>query len=154
MTELFFYHLEQHKLERVLPLLLAKTLERGWKAVVECASQERADALDAHLWTYADDSFLPHGLAASPDAERQPVLITTDDSNANKAEVRFFVDGARPANGAEDGLASAYQRLVYLFDGRDPAATQAARTDWKALRDVHDVTYWKQDANGRWEKQG
>ena len=35
MTEILFYHLQHQPLERVLPTLLEKTLERGWRAVVQ-----------------------------------------------------------------------------------------------------------------------
>ena len=61
MTEMLFYHLQRQPLERVLPTLLERSLERGWRVVVQAPSEERVDALDAHLWTYRDDSFLPHG---------------------------------------------------------------------------------------------
>ena len=60
MTEVLFYHLQNMSLESVLPPLLEKSLERGWRVVVQSTSPERTDALDAHLWTYSDDSFLPH----------------------------------------------------------------------------------------------
>ena len=43
MAEVLFYHLETRPLEAVMPLLLEKTLERGWRAVVEVGSRERAD---------------------------------------------------------------------------------------------------------------
>jgi len=48
--------------------------ERGWRVAVQGASEERLDALDAHLWTYKDDGFLPHGTWREPDAAEQPVL--------------------------------------------------------------------------------
>ena len=60
MTEVLFYHLQNMSLESVLPPLLEKSLERGWRVVVQSTSQERTEALDAHLWTYRDNSFLPH----------------------------------------------------------------------------------------------
>ncbi len=60
-TEVLFYHLERQPLERVLPSLLEKTLERGWRAVVQSGSEERLESLDTALWTYSEDSFLPHG---------------------------------------------------------------------------------------------
>lgn len=78
MTEVLFYHLENQPLERVIPVLLEKTLERGWRAVVETSSRERAEALDTALWTYRDESFLPHGVAGGPTDALQPVLITTE----------------------------------------------------------------------------
>src|ERR1039458_6988444 len=61
MTEMLFYHLQGQKLEGVLTPLLEKSLERGWTVIVQGGSQERIEALDAHLWTYRDDGLLPHG---------------------------------------------------------------------------------------------
>ena len=149
MAEILFYHLQRRPLEDVLPGLLERCLERGWRATVQTGSQERAEALDAHLWTYRDDAFLPHGLAGGDAAAEQPVLLTSDTSNTNGAEVRFFVDGA--PLGTLDG----YRRIAILFDGNDPAAIDAARNWWKQFReDGHDATYWQQNANGRWEEKG
>ncbi len=149
MTEILFYHLENQPLERVIPVLLEKTLERGWKAVVEAGSRERAEALDATLWTWRDDSFLPHALAGSDTDPLQPVVITTDSDNPNAANVRFFVDRAVPKDIA------GYERIVFLFSGHDPDAIAEARAAWKTLSSTgeHAVTYWQQDASGRWVKK-
>lgn len=148
MTEVLFYHLENQPLERVIPVLLEKTLERGWKAVVEAGSRERAEALDTTLWTFRDDSFLPHGLAGGDMDAEQPVLITAGGDNANGANVRFFVDRAVPQDVA------GYERIVYLFSGHDPDAVAEARVAWKALSTPDNaVTYWQQDAGGRWQKK-
>lgn len=149
MTDILFYHLELQPLERVIPVLLEKTLERGWRAVVEAGGRERAEALDAALWTYREDSFLPHGLATGDalDAE-QPVIIVTDASNPNGAAVRFFVDRAVPQS------AEGYERIVYMFSGHDPDAVTEARAAWRALREGNEVTYWQQDSSGRWVKKG
>ena len=148
MTEVLFYHLESQPLERVLPVLLEKTVERGWRAVVETSSRTRAEALDAMLWTFRDDSFLPHGLAGEPTDPDQPVLIATDDGNANAANVRFYVDRAVPQSG------EGYQRIVYLFSGHDPDAVTEARGAWRALQAGNELTYWQQDDGGRWVKRG
>lgn len=147
MAEILFYHLETRPLEAVLPLLLEKTLERGWRAVVEIGSPERAEALDAHLWTFRDDAFLAHGLAGEETDIHQPILLTTGPDNPNDAAVRFFVDRAVPQ------AVGAYRRLVYLFSGHDPEAVAEARLAWKALREGNEVTYWQQDQNGRWAKK-
>ena len=94
MTEMLFYHLQHQPLEKVLPTLLEKSLERGWRVAVQAASEERIEALDAHLWTYRDDSFLPHGTWRDPAASEQPVVLTINDDNPNRANVRFLLDGA------------------------------------------------------------
>lgn len=147
MADILFYHLEPRPLEAVIPQLLEKTLERGWRAVVEVGSSERAEALDAHLWTWRDDSFLPHGLAGDETDPHQPVLITTGTDNPNGANVRFFVDRAVPQS------AKGYERLVYMFSGHDPDAVAEARLAWAALRGSNALTYWQQEADGRWVKK-
>lgn len=147
MAEILFYHLETRPLEAVLPLLLEKSLERGWRAVVEVGSRERAEVIDAQLWTYRDDSFLPHGLAGEDTDALQPVLITTGPENPNAAAVRFYADGALPQSG------EGYERLVVLFSGHDPDAMAAARLAYRDLRAANEVTYWQQEANGRWVKK-
>lgn len=149
MGEVLFYHLDRHPLERVLPELLEKCLERGWRATVQVGSDERRDALDAHLWTYRDEAFLPHGTAHDGSAEAQPVWLTTGDENPNRATVRFVADGAELAD------PSAYERVVMLFDGNDPDAVARARAAWRTVKaGGHDATYWQQSERGRWEKRG
>ena len=147
MTEILFYHLDTQPLERVLPVLVEKSLERGWKVLAETGSEERAEALDNLLWTYRDDSFLPHARAGGSEDALQPVLITTLPHNPNSADVRFFVDRAVPQSG--DG----YQRIVFMFSGHDPEAVTEARAAWRALRDGNEVTYWQQETTGRWVKK-
>jgi DNA polymerase-3 subunit chi len=149
MTEILFYHLQHKPLEAVLPTLLEKSLERGWRAVVQATSAERLAALDDHLWTFSDESFLPHATDKEPDVAEQPVVLTLGDGNPNAAAIRFLVEGA-PVPAEIDG----YERLVLLFDGNDEDALAAARADWKSVKAAgHEATYWQQDSRGRWEKK-
>jgi len=148
LTEILFYHLEQRPLEQVLPLLLEKTLARGWRAVVEVGTPERAEVLDEVLWTFRDDSFLAHGLAGSAEDELQPIVLSCGPDNPNNAQVRFFVDRAVPRT------SGVYQRLVYMFSGHDPDAVSEARISWKSLSGEHQTTYWQQEVSGRWAKKG
>jgi len=149
VTEILFYHLQQQPLESVLPTLLQKTLERGWRAVVQAVTEERLSALDDHLWTFSDESFLPHGTDREAHAADQPVLITLGNANPNNAVVRFLVEGAD----LPDDMA-AYQRIVVLFDGNDIQALALARDQWRAVKaGGHDATYWQQDERGRWQRK-
>jgi DNA polymerase-3 subunit chi len=151
MAEIWFYHLERQPLDRALPQLLQRSLERGWRACVEATSPERVAALDESLWTYDEASFLPHGVAGEGDAADQPVLLTDRAHNPNGATIRFLVDGADPVAALQ---ASEYERIVLLFDGQDDDAVAAARVRWSALKAAgHRLTYWQQDSDGRWDKR-
>jgi len=152
MTEVLFYHLQTRTLEQALPQLLEKCVERGWKTVVQTGSPERRDALDAHLWTYAEESFLPHGTQRDGDPADLAVLVTADPAEPGAVEppftVRFLVDRAVPPDLA--GLA----RAVFVFDGNDAEAVMEAREHWKSVKAAgHEATYWVQDDRGRWVKK-
>ncbi|MGE0831019.1 MAG: DNA polymerase III subunit chi [Hyphomonadaceae bacterium] len=147
MAELWFYHLESSELEAALPPLLEKCLQRGWRAIVRGGEKDRLEALDDHLWTWRDDAFLPHA-REDANAARQPILLTEKDGNANNAQALFLIDGAEP------GDISGFARACLIFDGRDEAALAAARARWKTAKEAgHDVSYWREAARGKWEKQ-
>ena len=148
MTDVLFYHMTESTLEDALPALLEKSLERGWRAVVQVGTTERRDALDQHLWTWRDDSFLAHGTDHDRHADRQPIVLTTGTDNANSAQIRFLTDGAEPPDLA------AYQRAVFLFDGHDQSQVEQARAHWKTMKAAgHQVTYWQQTPEKRWERK-
>ncbi len=148
VSEVLYYHLTEKTLEAVLPALVEKSLGRGWPVVVQAGSQERVEALDALLWTFREDSFLPHGAVKDGFESDQPVWLTVDNDTPNDAKIRFLVDGAQ----IDDP--SPYERVVYLFDGHDNSAVESARQRWKLDKKAgHDLTYWQQSPSGGWEKK-
>jgi DNA polymerase-3 subunit chi len=149
VSEIRFYHLRTTTLERALPQILEKVLARGDKAVVMAGSSERVEALNATLWTYDDRSFLPHGSGKDGFAADQPIWLTTEEENPNGATVLVMTDGAMVARIDEWKLA------LEFFDGGDETALSAARARWKTYKESgHDLTYWKQSDQGKWEKAG
>jgi DNA polymerase-3 subunit chi len=146
--EVWFYHLERSALDQVLPQLLERTLANGWRALVRSPLSERMEHLDGWLWSWRDDSFLPHGLADEPLADRQPVLLTTGQDNPNMAQALFLIDDAEP------GDVAGFARCFVLFDGRDDTAIGAARERWRVFKSKGlPVAYWRQQPDGKWEKQ-
>ncbi len=149
MTEVGFYHLTRTPLERALPRLLEKVAGVGRRAVVLTGSPERAEALNALLWTYDADSFLPHGTVRDGNADRQPIWLTALDENPNGATVLVLVDGMVSPH------LEAYERCLDLFDGNDPEAVLAARDRWRVAKEAgHSLTYWQQTEQGGWQSKG
>ncbi len=149
MAEVLFYHLTAAPIEATLPELVEKALARGWRVLLRCGSEAGLAALDRALWTWREDSFLPHGTAADGHADRQPVYLTLGDENPNAAAVLMLVDGARVLP-AEIGD---FERVCVMFDGDDEAALAAARDDWRKVRETGVAArYWARDPNGWVEK--
>lgn len=154
MPEIWFYHLVRQPLEQVLPALLDKATRAGRRTVVQVRAPERVSALDELLWTWSDESFIPHGGPGDGDPEMQAVYLTAGGENPNGATMRIFADGASVAAAANAPGAQAYERLVLMFDGADEEALADARAQWKALKDAgFPLSYWQQNENGGWDKK-
>lgn len=150
MAEVLFYQLTASPLEVSLPDLLERSLGRGWRVVLRCGLEAGMAGLDAMLWTYRDDAFLPHGTAAMGRAAVQPIYLTLGDENPNGAQVLMLVDGAR----ATPADMAGYDRTCLIFDGRDERALEEARADWRAVRAAGlPAKYWAQE-QGRWVQKG
>jgi DNA polymerase-3 subunit chi len=147
VAEVGFYHLTRSTLEDALPRLLEKAYASGQRILVRAGDAERVELLNRHLWTYAKESFLPHGTRADGHAEEQPIFLTEGPDNPNRARLLVLVDGARAPDLA------AFERCLDLFDGGDAEALERARARWReALGSGHRCVYWQQDERGRWIK--
>ncbi len=150
--EILFYCLERKSIEDILPGLLERTIERGWRAVVRTDSKERMNALDNHLWTFSDQSFLAHGTEGTDHSSLQPVYLTTGEENPNTSSVLFLAGGEVPSQWQAPRFAG-YARIVLLFNGQDEEILAAARTSWReALAGGHQVAFWRQNPAGKWEQ--
>lgn len=145
--EYSFYQLTSAPVEKALPALLEKALSAGMRAVVVARDEPQREVLDKALWTFGRNAILPHGAPNEADAEHQPILLHTSAVNQNDATLLVVLNGdVSPAAG--------YKRVLYVFDGNQPEALNHARTQWKTLKadNANTLTYWQQDAKGKWEK--
>lgn len=150
MAEALFYHLTLRSLEVALPELLQRGLQRGWRSVVRCGAEARLEDLNKRLWTYRDDSFLPHGAPGDGHAARQPIYLTTGDETPNQPDLLFLVDGAE----ASTAELTRFQRVCLIFDGRDDAAVAKARGQWRAITEASvPAIYWAEEPGGKWVKK-
>ena len=101
---------------------------RRWVALAGYRRLARlnAQALNMHLWTWADDVFLPHaaaGDAFSEFAVDQPVWLTHEDDVPNDAVMLMLADGA-----VHDDLSCFEDVCSFLTVAETALAT--ARADW------------------------
>ncbi len=149
MTEVSFYHLERQSLDQVLPKLLERVLGAGLRAVVLAGSEERVSRLNSLLWTYGELSFLPHGAKSDGNIAEHPIYLTTEEENPNGATILAVIDGLEPA------YVDSFDRCLEIFNGNDEAEVAAARERWKKYKAAgHEVVYWQQSPQGKWEKKG
>jgi DNA polymerase III subunit chi len=152
--EIWFYHLLDAPLERVLPALIERAIDRQWHCIVQAATPERLAVIDELLWTYTDESFIPHGTAQEGDAQHQPVYLTCGPENPNAAAVRFFMERAQIEPVLAGAQGRSYKRCLLLFDGNDAEQLADARQQWAVLKaGGHDLAYYQQSEDGRWQQK-
>jgi DNA polymerase-3 subunit chi len=154
MIEVSFYHLTRRRLEEALPVLLEKSLARGWRVAVQALDAKRLAKLDDFLWSFEPTKFLPHGTKADGAPETQPIYLTIEGDNPNAADVRFLIDGVNAAPLLSDPANAPKARAVLMFDGNDALELQAAREQWKELRDAgFELVYFQEDERGAWAEK-
>lgn len=148
-SEVRFYQLQRATLAEALPRLVEKARAAGMRVVVQVTTAERRGEIDELLWTYDDESFLPHVTDADADAAQADILVALAPQAPpppGRAEALFLIDGA-----ALPDEPTAYARVLLVFDGADEEATQLARERWRAVKAAGlDASYWAQDEGGRW----
>lgn len=148
MAELWFYHLEQASVDDALPELLTKLMERGGRAVIASGEESRLSHLDSHLWTFREDSFLPHGRMDADQLEDHPIVLADAPTNPNSANMLFCLDGMDP------GDVTAWNRVVVMFEASDETSLARARALWAAQKKSQtEISYWRQNEMGRWERK-
>jgi DNA polymerase III subunit chi len=151
MTEIHFYHLERRTPEQALPALVEQAFAARVNIAIEAPDRNYLERLDERLWTFSDESFLPHAIAGEAPLS-QAVLLTIASDNPNGAKVRFLLAGAK-AESALIASPDSYERIVILFNGSDEDEVAEARAQWAQLKAAgRAISYWRQADAGGWEK--
>ena len=145
MGAAYFYHLTRRRLEDALPMLVERSLAQGWRVEVRGTRPDALAKLDDHLWTYSEESFVPHARVGHDEADAAPVILT--DQALQGYDCILCVDGAELS--AEEVNAS--KRACLIFDGHDDSALTHARAQWKSLTGAGcSAQYWSEES-GKWE---
>ena len=150
MTRVDFYHLQKAPLEQVLPKLCEKAYATKKHIKILLGTDERVEFINSLLWTYNDESFLPHGSKKDGFAKEQPIFISANEENENNASLLILADGAM----IETDKLGEYERILNIFDGNDAVALNNARDYWKQIKSLNfELHYWQQNDTGTFEQK-
>ncbi|MBK1644923.1 DNA polymerase III subunit chi [Thiocapsa imhoffii] len=131
MTRIDFYSLEPHGTgDRFV--LTCRLVERiratGSRILIHCPDSTQAEHLDRLLWTFREDSFIPHGRIGQTDHALTPVLISGDGTPLDEDEVLINLAPEVPT------FFSRFARLCEPID-RDATQQEAGRARYRYYRD-------------------
>ena len=125
-SEINFYQVDETIIKSLAPLLI-KVLEEKKKALVFCANQDQVKEIDASLWSYGRNKFIPHVTISDREfvMERQPILITDKEENSSKADYLVFL--SEPS----EAFISKFSRVFYFYEEGKFAAKSKPKNSYK-----------------------
>lgn len=119
--------------EQAVPRLAAYYHEQNLRVLILAVDQARAQKWDELLWSFEPASFLPHARAEAPQAPDEPVLITTELVNLNKAQVLILADQGREVS------PEAFGRVVELIPLEEGPNLEACRERFRNYRNAKQI---------------
>ena len=147
MTQIIFYSTAPLQVEKTLFALLEKSLEKGNKSLLLFKDKEKCLSINEQLWTYKQNSFLPH---ISEDDQIYdnidvPVYLSTKNENPFKAELLFSIDGFLPDN------VDHFERVIIIIDVNDELLNEKYKNYYLDInKNFEDIVFYKSDDNGKW----
>ena len=147
MTQIIFYSTAPLQVEKTLFALLEKSLEKGNKSLLLFKDKEKCLSINEQLWTYKQNSFLPH---ISEDDQIYdnidvPVYLSTKNENPFKAELLFSIDGFLPDN------IDHFERVIIIIDVNDELLNEKYKNYYLDInKNFKDIVFYKSDDNGKW----
>jgi len=114
--------------ERYACRLAEKAWRSGHAVWVHTESRAAARAVDEALWTFRDDSFVPHAVAG-PDAYDTPIVIGDGRAPATAPEVLINLGATVP------DFAGSCGRIAEIV-GADQSSREAGRARFRIYRDL------------------
>lgn len=131
MTRIDFYSVKEGSAgdRFLLTCRLAERIHcKGHRVYINLPNPEQARHLDRLLWTYRQQSFLPHGLTGDIDPELTPILLGFNANPGNENQVLINLALEVPA------FFSCFERLCEPVD-QDPEIRNAGRQRYRYYRD-------------------
>jgi DNA polymerase-3 subunit chi len=105
-------------------------LREAPRVLIHCPEPQQARHLDRLLWSFREESFLPHGLVGETNAELTPILISGDGQPDHEDQVLINLGAGKEA----PPFFSRFERLCEPLD-HDAAVRAAGRKRYLYYRD-------------------
>ena len=127
MTQVDFYILNNaslHNLELYACKLAEKAFKKGHKLHILTADNDQSERIDKLLWTFSDQSFVPHVLTGQPLAEQTPIHIGHEPEKVSIEDVLMNLRNELPKDFTK------FVRIAELVS-EDAQARQSARLRYR-----------------------
>jgi DNA polymerase-3 subunit chi len=131
MTQVDFYILDEdtgENRQHYACRLTDKAYRQGRKVYIHTNSPGETQILDRLLWTFRDQSFVPHGISGSADLETTPVIIGDQEPPQQADDVLINLSPLVPS------FFSRFQRVAEIVDQQEEVK-RSSREHYQFYRD-------------------
>ena len=148
MSEVFFYHLTQTRLDVALPKILERAVSAEWLVELRIGMESDVRSISDAIWKGPDDSFLPHCLESNDKLHDYPIVLSKSPLSELRDCLVIIEQAELHHNEVEK-----FKRVCLLFDSKNEFYLTNARASWKSLSDAGvNTVYWAED-QGTWKKK-
>lgn len=131
MTQIDFYIISEQMPDdryQFTCRLADKVYGQGHRIYIHTGSDDEVRHLDRLLWTFRDQSFIPHGSVGMADPELTPVLLGAGEAPEREDDVLINLAAEVP------GFFSRFERVAEIIDA-DPEVKRVGRTRFRFYKD-------------------
>ncbi len=145
MSEVKFYEIAGDNLGKTLPQLLYKIYDQtGEKLLLILQDAAEIELYNKLFWTFSSNKFLPHGTVKDGPDHYGPLLLTDKLENLNQAKILVSTKYLTEQNSKD------FAQEIYVFSQNNNQ--QFLDAFHKRKDSGETVSYWQQDAAGKWQK--
>ena len=144
LEKVYFYNSSQRDIITDISWLTEKLYKERNRIVVYCKDQETVELLNAFLWGYKEDVFIPHSVEKNEHSTIDPILITTEVDQKHKHNILLVINGVLIKEKEWRNFATVY----YFFDNKENKEKENARLMWKSFSALNIICkYWVNKEN-------
>ena len=144
MSEIYFYNTSSRDFLRDITLLIERLYLLEHKVIVLCPDNNVSAIVDDYLWSYKDESFLPHSIADQDHSELDSIIISSHQLNLDFYKILIVFKGSS----ISFDYSNNFEKVYYFFDDNSNDEREIARTLWKeAKKSGTKCKYWQVQEN-------
>ena len=144
LEKAFFYNSSHRDVVRDIAWLTENIFKKNNRIVIFCTDHETAEVVDDFIWSYRDDSFIPHSIKKHRETSLDPILVTTDLDGGYEHNVLVALNGVL----IKENDWQRFTKIYYFFDDQDSEEKETARSMWKSFSSLDvNCKYWINEKN-------
>ena len=144
MRELYFYNTSSRDFLGDITQLIERLYIQEHKVIVLCPDNDVSAIVDEYLWSYKDESFLPHIKVDKDPSEFDSIVISSYQLNLESYKTLIVFKGSS----VEIDYINYFKKVYYFFDNSKNDEREVARTLWKeAIKSGTKCKYWQVQEN-------